>query len=192
MLIGGADVSGSNADGPENHVALVVGKEDAINRIYNKIGISPIHMRLMSDETRTQIRSNLDLSSEEVIVWCFHVDRRNIEKAIRERIASGKGRRPGINVRKSFESYWFSLFRDDLAGFAAKFRAEISDIAIEVDSDMRPTIQAWNISDRLPGRAYELSDAVAWFNQKGVKIRGCKVLDLRHDIQKRMVRHLLK
>lgn len=52
MLVGGADASGSGADGQQNHVALIVGKEDSINRIYNKIGIRPIHMRTMSNRGR--------------------------------------------------------------------------------------------------------------------------------------------
>ena len=52
MLVGGADASGSGADGQQNHVALIVGKEDSINRIYNKIGIRPIHMRTMSNHGR--------------------------------------------------------------------------------------------------------------------------------------------
>lgn len=43
MLIGGADVSGSKIDGQQNHAALVVGKEDTINRIYNNIGMSYPH-----------------------------------------------------------------------------------------------------------------------------------------------------
>lgn len=52
MLVGGTDVSGSEADGQQNHVALVVGKEDEINRIYNNIGVSPIHMSKMSKRQR--------------------------------------------------------------------------------------------------------------------------------------------
>lgn len=125
-------------------------------------------------------------------MWCFHVNRRHIEHAIQERIISEKKRVPRINIHKSFESYWFQLFKDRLADFAAKFRAELSDIAIEADADMRSTIKNWNISDKREGRAYELSDAVAWFNQKGVKIQNCKVVDLRDDILKSMERHLLK
>lgn len=192
MLIGGTDVSGSEIDGQQNHVALVVGKEDTINRIYNNIGISPIHMSKMSEHQRLQVRKNLDFSSNEIIVWCFHINRRHIENIIQKRIISEKKREPKINIHKSFESYWFQLFRDGLADFAAKFRVELSDITIEADADMRPTIKNWNINDKRRGRAYELSDAVAWFNQKGIKIQNCEVVDLRSAILKSMERHLLK
>lgn len=105
MLIGGADVSGGEADGQHNHAALVIGKEDAINRIYNRIGISPIHMSEISKSQRRQVRDSLDFSSNELIVWCFHVSRQIIESDMKERIAPRKKRNPSINVHKSFESY---------------------------------------------------------------------------------------
>ena len=102
MLIGGADVSGGEADGQHNHVALVIGKEDAINRIYNRIGISPIHMSEISKSQRRQVRDNLDFSSNELIVWCFHTSRQRIENDMKERVAPRKKRSPSINVHKSF------------------------------------------------------------------------------------------
>ena len=59
MLVGGADVSGSEADGQQNHVALVVGKEDTINKIYKNVGISPLHISEMSERQRRQVLDNL-------------------------------------------------------------------------------------------------------------------------------------
>ena len=190
MLVGGADVSGSEADGQQNHVALVVGKEDTINKIYKNVGISPIHMSEMSERQRRQVLDNLDFSSSEITVWCFHVNRQRIENTMQELITSGKKRKPRINIHKSFESYWFQLFRSELVAFATEFRADISDIVIEVDADMRPTIQNWNIDGRYKGRAYELADAVAWFNQRGVKMQDCRVVDLRDRIISSMRRYL--
>ena len=190
MLVGGADVSGSKDDGQQNHVALVVGKEDTINRIYKNVGISPIHMSELSESQRRQVQDNLDLSSNEIVVWCFHVSRQHTEKVMQDLIISKKKRKPKINIHRSFESYWFQLFRGELATFAAKFRADISDVTIEADADMRQTIQNWNIGDRYKGRAYELADAVAWFNQRGVKIQYCKVVDLRDRILADMKRYL--
>ena len=95
MLIGGADVSGSKTDGQQNHAPLVVGKEDAINRIYNNIGINPIHMSEMSQRQWRQVHDRLDFSSDEVVVWCFHASRHRAVNSMKERIASGKkGSRP--------------------------------------------------------------------------------------------------
>ena len=44
MLLGGADISGTERGGLDNHAALIIGKEEAINRIHNAIGIEHIHM----------------------------------------------------------------------------------------------------------------------------------------------------
>lgn len=192
MLIGGADVSGSEADGQQNHAALVVGKKDVINRIYNSIGISPIHMSEMSERRRRRVYDRLDFSSSGVVVWCFHVNRHHAVNGMKERVASGKKRKPKINIHRSFDSYWFQLFADKLADFAANFRADLSDIAIEADADMLPTVKNWNINDRYKGKAYELADAVAWFNQKGIKVQNCMVMDLRDAIMSSMEHHLLK
>ena len=71
MLVGGVDVSGDRHQGQHNHVALVVGAEDAITRVYNKIGISPIHMSELSEHQRLRVRNNLDLSSNEISVGAF-------------------------------------------------------------------------------------------------------------------------
>ena len=146
MLIGGADVSGCKADGQHNHVPLVIGKEDAINKIYNKIGISPIHMSEISKSQRRQVRDNLDFSSNEVIVWCFHVSRQRIENDMKECIAPRKKRSPSINVHKSFESYWFQTFREDLESFTRAFWVEqLTAIIIEADADMRSTLHQHSI-----------------------------------------------
>ena len=192
MLIGGADVSGSKADGQHNHAALIVGREDAVNRIYNNIGISPIHMSEMSERQRSQVYDRLDFSSNEIIVWCFHINRPYIENAVQYRIMSGKKRRRRINIHRSFDSYWFQLFKSELASFAAGLREELSDITIEADADMRRTIKNWNIGDRYKGKAYELADAVAWFNQKKCKIQNCKVMNLQDDIKRSMELDLSK
>ena len=47
-----------------------------------------------------------------------------------------------------------------------------------------------NIDDRYRGMAYELADAVAWFNQRGVKIQACKAVYLRDRIMASMKRDL--
>ena len=57
---------------------------------------------------------------------------------------------------------------------------------------MVPTLKNWNINSTYKGKAYELSDAVAWFNQKGVRLGQCKIMDLRASIEKHMKRSLLK
>ena len=192
MLIGGTDVSGDRHGSQHNHTALIIGKEDEISRIYSNIGISPIHMSEITEQERQHVYDNLDFSSNEIRVWCFHISRRQIENNIRERLRTRKSRKPRINIHKNFDTHWFRLFRNDLETFAAKLRTELSEIVIEADSDMVPTLKNWNINSAYKGKAYELSDAVAWFNQKEVRLGQCKIMDLRTSIEELMKHGLLK
>ena len=107
-------------------------------------------------------------------------------------VSERESRKPRINIHKNFDTHWFRLFRNDLEMFAAKLRTELSEIVIESDSDMGPTLKNWNINSTYEGKAYELSDAVVWFNQKGVKLGQCKIMDLRTGIEERVKHSLLK
>ena len=93
---------------------------------------------------------------------------------------------PKINVHKSFETYWFRIFQNDLKLSATRLRTDLSEVVIQADADMNPTLKSWRIASRYQGRAYEISDAIAWFNQKGIRIRDCKIVDLRDRIREDM------
>ena len=191
MLLGGADISGTERNGLDNHAALIIGKEEAINRIHNAIGIEHIHMSRLGAKKRTQVLENLDLSADEIGAWCFHIDRQRIEGSVCGLI-SGQRRKPPTNIHRSFDAYWLQLFVRELADFAARLGADLSDIIVEADADMRPTMKRWNINTRRVGRAHELSDAIAWCNRRGVKIPNCRIMDLRDDLETAMRRDLLK
>ena len=107
-------------------------------------------------------------------------------------LISGQRRKPPTNIHRSFDAYRLQLFVRETADFAARLGADLSDITIEVDADMRPTIKRWNINTRRVGRAHELSDAIAWCNRRGVKIPNCRIMDLWDYLEAAMKRDLLK
>ena len=191
MLIGGADVSGTERNGLNGHAALVVGREDAINRVYNAIGVEHIHMSRLGAKKRAQVVENLDLPPGEIGARCFHIDRQRIEGSMGELITR-KRRKPPTNIRRSFDMYWLQLFARELVDFAAKLGANLSDITVEADVDMRPTMKRWNIDTKPVGRAHELADAIAWCNRRGVKIPNCRIMDIRGNLETAMKRDLLK
>jgi len=57
---------------------------------------------------------------------------------------------------------------------------------------MRDTIEQWNMMRVDEGRAYELADAVAWFNQRNIYVNSCDDKDLRDNIKLLMEQDLLK
>ena len=191
MLVGGANVSGTERNGLNSHAALIVGREDAINRVHNAIGIEHIHISRLGAKKQAQVLENLDLPPGEIGAWCFHIDRQRIEGSVGG-LGPRKRRKPSTSIHRSFDAYWLRLFARELADFAAKLGADLSDIAVEADADMRPTMKRWNISTRQVGRAHELADAIARCNRRGVKIPNCRVMDIRDDLEAAMKRDLLK
>lgn len=88
--------------------------------------------------------------------------------------------------------YWLQLFVHELADFAAKLGADLSDIVVEADADMRPTMKRWNIDTKQAGRAHELADAIAWCNRRSIKMPSRRIMDLRGSLETAMKRDLLK
>lgn len=84
------------------------------------------------------------------------------------------------------------MFVRELTDFAAKLGAVLSDIVVEADADMRPTMKRWNIGTGHAGRAHELADAIMWCNRGSIKIPNCRIMDLQGDSETAMKRDLLK
>ena len=148
-------------------------------------------MSRLGVKIQAQVLENLDLSTDEVGAWCFHIDRQRIEGRMCE-LVSRTRRRPLINIHRSFDAYWLQLFVRELADFAAKLGADLSDIVVEADADMRSTMKRWNIGTRQAGRAHELADVMAWCNRRNIKIPSCGILDLRDALETAMKRDMLK
>jgi hypothetical protein len=57
---------------------------------------------------------------------------------------------------------------------------------------MKHTIEHWKMQRVDEGIAFQLADAVAWFNQKHIQIDNCKDMDLRDYIKSSMEQDLLR
>lgn len=57
MIIGGADLSGNTIGGGQHrYIAIVIGKEESINRIHSKIGLAEIHMVRLDARQKSTVR----------------------------------------------------------------------------------------------------------------------------------------
>ena len=193
MLVGGADVSGDNRrEGQRNYIAFLVGTQERINKIYNNIGINGIHMSELSEKQRTQVHRNLNFNSNDIHVWCLHVQRQHIENYILNHDRLRNYKKPKVNVHKNFDYHMLNSIKTELENFVYSRKQEFSDIVVQTDSDMRDTIEQWNMMRVDEGRAYELADAVAWFNQRNIHVNFCDDKDLRDNIRLLMEQDLLK
>ncbi len=193
MIVGGADVSGDiRREGQRNYISFLVGTEEKINRIYRDIDIDGIHMSELSDLQRKQVRDNLNFNSSDIQVWCFHVQRQRIEESFINHPKLKNPKLPKINIHKNFDHHLLRSIKEELQNFLFPRHQEFSDVTIQTDSDMRKTIEHWKMKRSSQGKAYELADAVAWFNQRQVNLNFCNHMDLRDFIKTSMEQDLLK
>lgn len=97
-------MSGTERNGLNNHAALIVGREDAINRIHNAIGIEHIHMSRLGAKKQARVLENLDLSPDKIGAWRFYIDRQLIEDGMSELISRTR-RKPLTSIHRSFDTY---------------------------------------------------------------------------------------
>ncbi|PIW35626.1 MAG: hypothetical protein COW26_03450 [Nitrosopumilales archaeon CG15_BIG_FIL_POST_REV_8_21_14_020_33_23] len=193
MFVGGADVSGDKRrEGERNYIAFLVGTKERINKIYDNIGIDGIHMSELSDPQREQVRRNLDFKHNDVRAWCFHVQRQHIEDYFIHHSRLKNPKLPKISIHKNFDHYLLRSIKDDLEKFVFPYHQELSDIVVQTDWDMKHTIEHWKMQRVDEGIAFQLADAIAWFNQKHIRIDNCKDMDLRDYIKSSMEQDLLR
>lgn len=198
MLVGGADVSGDKyrqgekREGERNYIAFLVGTEERIHRIYNDVGINGIHMSELKESQIEHIRRTLNFSSNDVLVWCFHVQRQHIEKYILNHPRLKNYKKPKVSIHKNFDHHLLNSIKTQLQDFVYSYKQEFSDLVIHTDDDMKDTVNYWKMKRSVKGIPFELSDAVAWFNQKHVNIESCIHVDLRNNIRSLMERDLLE
>ena len=193
MLIGGADASGDRrTEGERNYLALLIGTEERIKKIHKDIGIDRIHMSELSESQRQRVHNNLDFNHDDIQVWCFHVQKQHLVEYMLNHPKLIYLKKPKLNIHKNFDRHLLNLFRDDLERFVFARKHEFSDITIQIDADMKDTIQYWRMKREYKGIAHELADAVSWFNQKQIHVDRCEERDFREQLKSLMEHDLLR
>lgn len=193
MIIGGTDVSGNTVGGGQHrYIAIVIGKEESINRVYGKIGLAEIHMVRLDAQQKSTVRQNLDFKSDEILVLCIEVERQHIVDLIFKHTRLHPKTRSRQSIQQRFDYHLLDLIKERIETFALSHKSALIDIIIQCDSDMELTIKNWKMTSTRRSKAYEISDAVAHFNEKGIRLKGCIDLDLRDELKRRMEYDLLR
>lgn len=192
MLLAGIDVSGDTKLGDARHIGFVVGTEEAVNSLYNKIGLKEIHMIRLDDTQKNHVQRTLDFTSNNIRSWCFYVERQNIVNNIFNN--SRLKKKPGAKskIYEIFDKIFFSYFRKYLETFVKSHSSEIPGLNVQCDADMDKTIRRLNMQPTQRGKAYEMADAIAWLNEHNRDVAGCATRDLTNFINKKMESSLLK
>ena len=172
-IIGGADVSGHGSGDAVRYISLLLGTPEAINAAYNKLEIDGIHMRVLTDSQKAQIREKIDLRSTDIRAWCIHARWQYVERHILDHPKLKKYFQPKKTVHKNFDNQLLDLIRGDHKQFLDRYGCGFHDVCVQTDADMSNTISHWSMKRGIKGRAYELADIMAWYNQKGIRVRNC-------------------
>ena len=192
MIIAGSDVSGNENDGQSRHIAFIIGQEESINAIYKDIGIKEIHMVKLSAEQRTHVVQKLDFKKYGIKAWCFHVGKQRITEEIYEHIRLQPKNKRKDKIHQNFDYHLLNHFRPEIEKLTIPQSMEFSDLRVQCDADMALTIEFWKMKREMKGKAFELSDAVAWCNEHNRSLKGCQEMDLIDTIYSQMSYDLLK
>jgi len=192
MLIAGSDVSGSDVDGQRRFIGFVIGTAERINSIFNNLEMDRLHMSRLDEDEREHVRNTLDFSANDIMAWCFNVEKQNII----DYIYNHQNLRPKNRYKKKiydhFDRLLLRMFRSELEDFTFSHSSRIEDLNVQCDKDTRDTIRVWHMNPNEEGRVYDLSDAIAWCNERNFSLDGCIERDFGNELKNEMEIDLLK
>ena len=192
MLVGGSDGSGIPNVGEQMFISLIVGTQDAINSMHENTGVKKIHMTRLEENEKINVINALDFCRSDVNAWCFYVERQNIINNVfnHPRFKKKPGKKERVYVE--FDKIFLKCFRHELNDFCIQHNEEIGKLSVECDSDMIQSIKRWNLKNIPQGKAFELSDAVAWCNSHNRKLKGCREVNLANEIYSKLISNMIK
>ena len=189
----GADISGSiKRNSQAKYIAIVLGTKESINRIYQKIGLSEIHMSLINNSQKQKVFQNLIFNNNDLIGICLTVERQNTIDLILNNPKFNSRSISKLKLQKHFDYLLLKKIRNIIESFSIPRKYELKDIVMQCDPDMSKTGINWNMKTSHKGKAYEIADAVAWCNGHGKEIKFCKEIDISNTLQKEMKHDMLK
>jgi hypothetical protein len=173
MLIAGSDVSGDVNKGQHRHIAFVVGKEESINALHNEIGIKEIHMLRLEEREKRHVIQTIDFQKYNIKAWCFYVNKQNAINSIYSHTKLRPKNRMKEKVYETFDFHLLDHFKSELEDLTFANSIRLTDLHVQCEGDMSYTVINWKMTPDHKGKAYEFSDAVAWCNERGKKLKGC-------------------
>jgi len=188
MIVAGSDVAGNRINGQHRVIAFVIGTEESINQLYNKIGLKGIHMSELGEPDRKKVTDNLEFRDGQRFAFSLIVEKIKTIHDISERM---KKKDPLFDIKLIFQHFDTELFRrikPKLQNIIDKRGLRKRDLIVECENDMSATIQTWGMTTTGRGRAYELADAIAWCCNNDKRVKGIIKMDLVKDIRRQMVK----
>ncbi|MGH2612084.1 MAG: hypothetical protein ACRDFB_03420 [Rhabdochlamydiaceae bacterium] len=186
MLIAGSDVAGNRYDGEHRVIAFVIGTEESINNLYNKIGLKSIHMSKLEEVDRKKVTDNLEFRDGERFAFSLMVEKIKTVHSTHERMKKTDPLYDIGVIFQHFDTQLFDRIKSKILTILEKHGVDKKQLVVECENDMSKTIRIWGMNAGEMGKAYELSDAVAWCCNKGKNVKGIIKIELSKDLRKQM------
>ncbi len=190
MICAGMDVSGKSQIGHYVYMSIVLGVNDSINQLANRLGYKHIHMRSIKNKReKLDIISKMNFNNMDFLVLCIRMDR---DVIINEFTNSKKNwsRFSESKLVRIFNCQLFKLVRKDIESFLSRHRSGLSEIVFQTDVDCRDFAKNNGLRYADPNKAHMLADIVAFANNISEDIGCAKDLDLRDPIRESMKKQL--
>jgi len=146
----------------------------------------------LSAKERSHIVQKLDFKKYGIKAWCFHVGKQRVMEEIYEHIRLHPKNKRKDKIYQNFDYHLLNHFRMEIEKMTIAQNMEFPDLRVQCDADMSHTIKFWKMKRETKGKAYELSDAVAWCNEHSRSLKGCHEMDLKDTIYNQMIYDLFR
>ncbi|MGI9566124.1 MAG: hypothetical protein ACR2LL_03805 [Nitrosopumilus sp.] len=192
MIIAGADASGDEKNGQRRYISFVVGTKEKINSLYDEIGLREIHMVRLDEKQKERVIRILDFTKSDILAWCLKVDKQHIVDYMYNHPRLNNKHKTRARILNHFDRLILEKVRNKMEKFTYSHEKGLEDVSVQCEVDMEDTVKVWQMNPQFEGRAYEISDAIAWCNEKGKRLKGCKELNLSEYLKTKMEYDLLK
>lgn len=192
MLLVGMDVSGDEDRSNYEYLGIVIGTNESILSLSEKMGSYPEHMSRLKDKEKENVVQSLTFDSKNRIAFCVRLDRQRIIDKIKESRKVRKQRTPTKSILRTFNRVIMQEVRCRIEEFALLHDISITEIVVQCDRDAKPFAIAGCLQHTRKGAAYRVSDYVAWCNNRNRDndVKSIISINFTNDIPDRMMKIL--
>ena len=156
------------------------------------MGSPTTHMSGLPKQTKQRIISKLQFDQNYRFALCVTIDRKRIIKEVKNRRITKYKRMSNGRLFAMFEKALFKYLRHDIEAFTLKHHLELGEVPVECDGDSTVFAKVWGSNTMSPHGTHFIADALAWCNNKHIRIDTCIELNYTDEIKNDMIRKLQK
>ena len=184
------DVSGTNDN--YQYLGIIIAEKNNIDALYKRMGSPTTHMSGLPKQTKQRIISKLQFDQNYRFALCVKIDRKRIIQEVKNRRITKYKRMSNGRLFAMFEKALFKYLRHDIENFTLKHHLELGEVPVECDNDSKVFAKVWGSNTISPHATHFIADALAWCNNKNIRIDTSIELNYTDEIKMDMIRKLQK